>query len=269
MNRRFNRVEALFYDNLPCLLGRSLRAAAPVLLIVSFVLVGRTPAGVINGDFQTGDLTGWDANSLNPPLSTPATVDVITVGSSLVGDVQFSTSVGGHYAGSLSQDFYTGGATQLTFDIGFSASAPVTSGEPNVVDTLDVLVQNLDTNTTIVHTLNAQNQPDEPTGSGLVGHTNGLPIHALAVLSGSNSHVRLALLMNFHTLDGVQSSGQLLVDNVRLLPEPSTGGVSNRRCLGAGERGLAAAQKVVSRHPQRQLPVRQQATLLGRSIAPA
>ena len=53
------------------------------MLILSFVLMGRAQAGVINGDFQTGDLTGWDANTLNPPLTTPATVDVITVGSGL------------------------------------------------------------------------------------------------------------------------------------------------------------------------------------------
>ena len=82
--------------------------------------------------------------------------------------------------------------TKLTFDIGFSASAPVTPGEPNVVDTLDVLVQNLDTSTTIVHTLHPENQPGESTGSGLDEHINGLPIHAFANLSGSNTHVQLA-----------------------------------------------------------------------------
>src|SRR5262249_46665104 len=110
---RFIPVEAPSYGKPTCLLARSLRGAVPILLILWLVFVGRAPAGVINGDFHTGDLTGWDANTLNPSLSAPATVDVITVGSSLVGDVQFSSLVGGHYAGSLSQDFYTAGATKL------------------------------------------------------------------------------------------------------------------------------------------------------------
>ena len=186
------------------------------------MLVDQARAGVINGDFQTGDLTGWDANTLVPPLTTAATIDVTTVNASLVGEAVFSSSVGGHYAGSLSQDFYTGNSTELTFDIGYSASSPVTPGEPDVVDTLDVIVEDLDTNTIIVHTLHAENQPAEPTGAGLVGHTNGLAIHAFAMLPVSDMHIRLALLLDFHTLDSVASSGQLLVDNVKLVPEPAT-----------------------------------------------
>ncbi len=231
-------VEPLLNGKLCCPLARALRPAALVLPIVCVVLVGRAPAtGIINGDFQTGDLTGWDANALNPPLSTAATVDAITVGGSLVGDVSFSSSVGDHYAGSLSQDFYTGGATGLTFDIGFAASAPVTPGEPNVVDTLDVLVENLDTNTTIVHTLHLENTPGEPTGAGLVGHVAGVPLHAFATLPGADTHIRLELLLDFHTLDGVPSSGQLLVDNVTLVPEPSTWALAMGAALALGSVG--------------------------------
>jgi hypothetical protein len=234
---RFIAVEAQVYGKHSWWLSRTLRHAVPVLLIVSFALVGLAPAGVINGDFQTGDLTGWNANTLNPPLSSPATVDVITVGGSLVGNVQFSSSAGGHYAGSLSQDFDTGGATKLTFDIGCSASAPVTPGEPDVVDTLDVLIQNLDTNTTIVHPLHLQNQLGDPTGGGLSVQTNGLPIHTVVTLTGSNTHIRVELLMDLHTLDGVSSSGQLLIGNVTLVPEPSTSVLAIGAALALGSMG--------------------------------
>ncbi len=232
---RFIPVDALLHGKRSRPIAQLLREAAAILLTVCPVLMGRAAAaGVINGNFQTGDLTGWDANTLNPPLSTPATVAVTTVGGSLVGDVHFSTSVGGQYAGSLSQDFYTGGETKLTFDFGFSASAPVTPGEPNVVDTLDVLVQDLDTNTTIVHSLHDENTPGYPTGVGLAVTTNGLPVHAVATLPGSNTHIRLELLMDFHTLDGVPSSGQLLIDNVALVPEPSTWVLVTSAAVGLG-----------------------------------
>ncbi len=194
----------------------------PILLLCGLLLTATAPAGVINGKFQSGDLTGWDSNLLIPPLSIPASTDVTTVKGNLAGEVHFATTVAGHYAGSLSQDFYTGNATRLTFDIGFAASSRVAPGEPDVVDTLDVLVLNLDTNTTIVHTLHFENQPGEATGVGLDGHVNGLGIHAFANLPAPDMHVRLALVLDFHTLAGVSSSGQLLVDNVALVPEPSS-----------------------------------------------
>ena len=216
---RFIAVQPLFYGKPSSPLARSLRGAASVLLMVCCVLVGPAPAaGGINGNFETGNLAGWDVNLLIPLLSNPAAVDVTPVGGSLVGAVNFSSSVGGHYAGSLSQDFFTGAATELTFDIGFSAMAPVAPGDPNVVDAMDVLVQNLDTNTTIVHTLHIENLP----GEALDVRTSGLPFHSFAILPGSNTHIRLALLMDFRTLDGVPSSAQLLLDNVTLVPEPST-----------------------------------------------
>ena len=96
-------------------------------------------AGITNGDFQTGDLTGWDANTLIAPGSTPVSVGVATVGGSFVGQVNFSSSVGGHYAGSLSQDFYSGGAMVLAFNFGYSADL-LTAGQGIDVDNLDIEV---------------------------------------------------------------------------------------------------------------------------------
>jgi hypothetical protein len=199
--------------------GRLLKRATPVCLTLVLVcwLTDRAHAvGIVNGDFETGDLTGWNANTLNPPGSTPVSVGATVLGTGFIGQVNFSSTVGGFYAGSLSQDFYSGGATELTFNFGFGAALQ-TPGETNVVDTLDIELFDIDNDTILYHPLHAAND-----STGLEGHTNSLSISAQLPLSGSNTHLRLAMLMDLHTLDSTPSSAQLNIDNVRLLPEPTS-----------------------------------------------
>ena len=177
--------------------------AAPfcLTLFVFFSVAVPVHAGAItNGDFETGDLTGWDANTLNPPGSTPVSVGVASVDGSFVGQVNFSSTVGGFYAGSLSQDFYSGAATALTFNFGYSADL-LTAGQGIGVDTLDIELFDLDTNTLLYHPLHAQND-----ATGLEVQTNGLAASTILPLSGSNTHLRVALLMDLHTVDGLASS---------------------------------------------------------------
>ena len=93
----------------------------------------------------------------------------------------------------------------------------LTAGQGIGVDTLDIEIFDLDTNTLLYHPLHAQND-----ATGLEVQTNGLAASTILPLSGSNTHLRVALLMDLHTVDGLASSAQLSVDNVRLLPEPAT-----------------------------------------------
>src|SRR5262245_42664377 len=120
-------------------MSRFVISTSTLALLSIMSLTGPARAvGIVNGNFETGDLTGWNANTLTPPGSTPVSVGVATVGKSQVGQINFSSSVGGHYAGSLSQDFYTGAATKATYNVGWNIVVPVTPFESTVVDTLDV-----------------------------------------------------------------------------------------------------------------------------------
>lgn len=194
--------------------GWSPMAGSALALLLAFAAtLAEAHVGIVNGNFDTGDLTGWTADSLVTPPSVPIGVTVDLVNGSLAADMNFSGTSAGNFAGSLLQDFTVATAGTLSFQFGINLSSTVANGQSPGLQTLDVLLANLTNNSTSPFA-----QAESPAlGPYSINFAN---ITGHRALSPGNYELRF--LMNLTTVDGAQTMGRITVDNVTLTPEPAS-----------------------------------------------
>ena len=171
-------------------MGRVLFAVALVL-----ALAGRASAEIINGDFETGDFTGWD-NATNGP-----SVSVQDFGGNYKAVIDFTNSQNGDVA-YFQQLFTVDGTKAMLFSFDYQFSAFDISGPGVGVD----------------YAMGANN-PGNLSGTVFNGQSLELgPAKFSAILQpGANG-------MNFIIANNVgTASGQMIIDNVQLTPIPEPG----------------------------------------------
>jgi hypothetical protein len=177
-------------------------------------------AGIVNGDFQTGDLTGWVANSLVGPSDIAIPVGVTVVNGSPAGTLSYSGTAGGQFVGSLLQDFSITTTSKLQFDITFVLSSTVAQGQSPGLQSAEVDVIDL-LDDSIVSRIQAQGPETGPYTFG-VGNLTRNPYLRTSSFPMPPANYELRLLLNLTNPAGPLTQGLLTIDNVVLLPEPST-----------------------------------------------
>jgi hypothetical protein len=188
---------------------------AGLLSVLMFtVAICEAPGQIVNGDFETGDLTGWTVNSLVTPPSVPIGVTVDLVNGSLAADMSFSGNAAGNFAGSLLQDFTLTHAATVSFQTMLHLSSTVAANQSPGHQTIDVIGYDLDhhLSETFVHAESSR------LGPYLIDVHQ--PIVAEVALSPGD--YELLLLMHLSTVDGAETIGRLTLDNFALVPEPGS-----------------------------------------------
>jgi hypothetical protein len=206
--------------------------------LVTSVGSGTASAGIVNGDFATGDLTGWTASAIdqNGNPVTPL-ISVVSMGS--IHDAVFDTGqyATGPYDSTLSQSFLVTAAQPiLSFDFN---KMPTLTPDPTGTGTSpfgDSFVASLfdGTNTYVLLLIDSSGSLTDPfgtaPGSVTIGQSSNSPLDS-TLQADLSSLAGQTLMLNLDVTsqdDGFQSMfdstnfGMTQVISPNIIPEPSS-----------------------------------------------
>lgn len=187
------------------------------LLAVACVACTATPvrAGIVNGNFETGDFTGWDVNSSVLPPATPMSAAVTTFNGSQMAQFEYAGNQAALVEGSISQDFTALEGQFLHYRLFMRMESDAAVGQPSGQQQFTGRLTNLDT----LSELPFVTYTTPGTGPFLAILNFGTA-NINTPLSAGNYRLRFATRLENPT--GPNTQFLMRLDNVRLVPEPST-----------------------------------------------
>ncbi|MGE0406963.1 MAG: PEP-CTERM sorting domain-containing protein [Candidatus Korobacteraceae bacterium] len=172
-------------------------------------------ASIVNGDFETGDFTGWDINDSVVPTAIPISAAVSTFNGSQVAQMQYAGDQAGILAGAISQDFVASAGQLLKFQMYMRLESDAATGQPSGNHIFRGSLTNLDTNSTlpfVTYTTPGTGPFMTIFNFGTYGINTPL----------STGNYRLRFSTELNNVAGINTQYLFRLDNVRLVPEPAT-----------------------------------------------
>lgn len=172
-------------------------------------------AGIVNGNFETGDFTGWDVNDSVVSPAVPIAASVTSFNGSYVGQLEYAGNQEGLFEGSISQDFTALEGQFLYYRLFMRMGSDAAEGQPSGQQQFTGRLTNLDT----LSELPFVTYTTPGTGPFLAILNFGTA-NINTPLSAGNYRLRFATRLN--NTAGPNTQFLMRLDNVRLVPEPAT-----------------------------------------------